>query len=223
MVSAALGLPGERLVRPTLRLADGPEQVARDLRGALPRERRPPLRRLSTIVEDAWARQEEFTRSLERRGEEILAAIPPGEPVWVVSGRPYNLFDERCNLKIGRQLAALGVTALPLDFLALDGEDLSDFPGMYWGLGARILRAARRVARTPNLFGVHLTNFGCGADSFIEHFYRHATEGKPSLVLELDEHSAVAGVVTRLEAFRIVVSCHMAEAAAAPAAGRVPA
>ena len=84
---------------------------------------------------------------------------------------------------------------------------------MYWGLGARVLRAARRVARTPNLFGVHLTNFGCGADSFIEHFYRHAIEGKPSLVLELDEHSAVAGLLTRLEAFRNVVD------AALPAAG----
>jgi predicted nucleotide-binding protein (sugar kinase/HSP70/actin superfamily) len=164
-----------------------------------------------------------FTRSLECRGEEILAGTAPGEPVWVVSGRPYNLYDERCNLRIGRQLAALGLTALPLDFLALDTEDLSDFPGMYWGLGARVLRAARRVARTPNLFGVHLTNFGCGADSFIEHFYRHATEGKPSLVLELDEHSAVAGVVTRLEAFRNVVRCHLAEAAAAAPAGRVPA
>ena len=213
MASAALGIPGERLVRPTLRLAEGPVQAARDLRGALPPERRPSLRRLEGIVREAWERQEAFTRALERRGEEILAAAA-GEPVWLVSGRPYNLHDERCNLKIGRQLAALGVTALPLDFLALDGEDLSDFPGMYWGLGARILRAARRVARTPNLFGVHLTNFGCGADSFVEHFWRHASEGKPSLVLELDEHSAVAGVVTRLEAFRHVVRCHLADAAA---------
>jgi predicted nucleotide-binding protein (sugar kinase/HSP70/actin superfamily) len=58
---------------------------------------------------------------------------------------------------------------------------------------------------------VHLTNFGCGADSFIEHFYRHATEGKPSLVLELDEHSAVAGLLTRLEAYRTVVRSAMAE------------
>ncbi len=102
-----------------------------------------------------------------------------------------------------------------MDFLSLDGEDLTDFPGMYWGLGARMLRAARRVARTPNLFGVHLTNFGCGADSFIEHFYRHATEGKPTLMLELDEHSAVAGLLTRLEAYRTVVRSSMAEAAAA--------
>ena len=211
IVKAALGIPEARILRPTLHLAEGPEETARDLRCDLPRSRRPSKARMAALVREAWDRQEQFTRSLERRGEELLAATPADEPVWLVSGRPYNLFDERCNLKIGRHLAALGVTALPLDFLALDGEDLTDFPGMYWGLGARILRAARRVARTPNLFGVHLTNFGCGADSFVEHFYRHATEGKPALVLELDEHSAVAGLLTRLEAYRTVVRSAMAE------------
>jgi predicted nucleotide-binding protein (sugar kinase/HSP70/actin superfamily) len=215
IAKAALGIEESRILRPTLFLAEGPAEAARDLRRDLPRSRRPSQARMAALVSEAWGKQEEFARSLERRGEELLAATPPDEPVWLVSGRPYNLFDERCNLKIGRHLAALGVTAVPMDFLALDREDLTDFPGMYWGLGARILRAARRVARTPNLFGVHLTNFGCGADSFIEHFYRHATEGKPTLMLELDEHSAVAGLLTRLEAYRTVVRSAMAEAAAA--------
>jgi predicted nucleotide-binding protein (sugar kinase/HSP70/actin superfamily) len=211
MVKAALGIEESRILRPTLFLAEGPVEAARDLRGTLPRSHRPSKARMAALVHEAWGKQEDFTRSLELRGEELLARAQPDEPIWLVSGRPYNLFDERCNLKIGRHLAALGVTALPLDFLSLDGEDLTDFPGMYWGLGARVLRAARRVARVPNLFGVHLTNFGCGADSFIEHFYRHATEGKPTLMLELDEHSAVAGLLTRLEAYRTVVRSAMAE------------
>jgi predicted nucleotide-binding protein (sugar kinase/HSP70/actin superfamily) len=67
------------------------------------------------------------------------------------------------------------------------------------------LRTAKRIARTPNLYGVHLTNFSCGADSFLEHFYRHILQDKPSLILELDEHSAVAGLLTRMEAYRNVV------------------
>jgi len=92
-----------------------------------------------------------------------------------------------------------------MDFLDLSDEDLSDFPSMYWGLGARILRAAKRIARTPNWWGLHLTNFSCGADSFIEHFYRHIQGNKPSLILELDEHSAVAGMMTRIEAYQNVV------------------
>jgi len=76
---------------------------------------------------------------------------------------------------------------------------------MYWGLGAQILRTAKRISSFPNAFGLHLTNFGCGADSFIEHFYRHIMGPKAYLILELDEHSAVAGVMTRLEAFKNVI------------------
>ncbi|HBD10379.1 MAG TPA: hypothetical protein DCZ69_19185, partial [Syntrophobacteraceae bacterium] len=70
---------------------------------------------------------------------------------------------ERLNLQLGRQFARLGIRALPMDFLRLDEEDLSDFPRMYWGLGARVLRVAKRIARTPSWYGVHLTNFSCGA------------------------------------------------------------
>ena len=57
----------------------------------------------------------------------------------------------------------------------------------------------------PNYFGLHFTNFACGADSFIEHFYKHIMGQKPYLILELDEHSAVAGAMTRLEAYKNVI------------------
>jgi predicted nucleotide-binding protein (sugar kinase/HSP70/actin superfamily) len=50
-----------------------------------------------------------------------------------------------------------------------------------------------------------MTNFSCGADSFIEHFYRYIMGEKPSLILEFDEHTAVAGMMTRLEAFKNVI------------------
>jgi len=122
-----------------------------------------------------------------------------------VSGRPYNLYDERLNLRLGHNLAKIGVKAVPQDYLDTDGIDLSDFPDMYWGLGATILRTAKFVQASPGCYGLHLTNFGCGADSFIEHFYRHVMGDKPYLILELDEHSAVAGAITRLEAFRNVI------------------
>ena len=92
-----------------------------------------------------------------------------------------------------------------MDIMNSDCEDMSDFKRMFWGLGARIIRTTKKMARTPNWYGVHLTNFSCGADSFIEHFYRHLLGGKPSLILELDEHSAVAGFLTRVEAYRNVV------------------
>jgi predicted nucleotide-binding protein (sugar kinase/HSP70/actin superfamily) len=149
--------------------------------------------------------QQQFIEKLQAVGRETIKKLRDNEPLIVVTGRPYNLYDERLNLRLGRSLAKMGVSAMPMDFIDLFSEDLSDFPSMFWGLGARILRAAKFVKRMPNCFGLHITNFGCGADSFIEHFYKHIMGDKAYLILELDEHSAAAGVMTRLEAFKNVV------------------
>ncbi|MFH1124665.1 MAG: hypothetical protein V1758_13505, partial [Pseudomonadota bacterium] len=90
-------------------------------------------------------------------------------------------------------------------FIDVSSVDLSDFSSMYWGLGAQILRTAKFIMGRPHYFGLHLTNFSCGADSFVEHFYRYIMGDRPYLILELDEHSAVAGMMTRLEAFKNVI------------------
>lgn len=205
MVRAALDIPPRRMIRPTLNLKEGADALVEPLLAALPASIRPTRKHLARAVADAWDRQMQFRQDLLARGRNALESTPPNVPLWIVTGRPYNLHDERLNLQLGRHLAKLGIRAVPMDYLDVDGEDLSDFPRMYWGLGAKILRAAKRIARTPNWYGVHLTNFSCGADSFLEHFYRHILGAKASLILELDEHSAVAGVLTRIEAYRNVV------------------
>ncbi len=205
MVRAALNIPDQRLLRPTLYLKEGPERLVESFHESLPQGLRPGRLDLERAVQKAWDGQSAFRRKLIERGQEVERGMTPGEALWVVTGRPYNLHDERSNLQMGRHLAKLGIKALPMDYLDVDIEDLSDFPRMYWGQGAKILRTAKRIARTPNWYGVHLTNFSCGADSFIEHFYRHILREKPSLILELDEHSAVAGLLTRIEAYQNVV------------------
>ncbi len=205
MVKAALTIPDHRLIRPTLYLKDGPRNLVEPFSKSLPKQLSPNPSHLEQIIAAAWKAQDDFRKELLRRGRAFIEQIPPDEPLWIITGRPYNLHDERLNLQLGRHLAKLGIKALPQDYLDLDSEDLKDFPKMYWGLGAKILRAAKKIARTPNWYGVHLTNFSCGADSFIEHFYRHILKEKPALILELDEHSAVAGILTRVEAYRNVV------------------
>ncbi|MGC9194653.1 MAG: acyl-CoA dehydratase activase [Syntrophobacteraceae bacterium] len=205
MSRSALNIPDNRIIRPSLYLKEGPQNQVFAFEKAFPRELRPKRAELERAVLKASARQIEFRRRLVETGKEILAAIEPGEPVWIVTGRPYNLYDDRLNLQLGKQLAKLGIKAVPMDMVDSDGEDMSDFKRMFWGLGARIIRTAKMILRTPNWYGVHLTNFSCGADSFIEHFYRHLLADKPSLILELDEHSAVAGLLTRVEAYRNVV------------------
>jgi predicted nucleotide-binding protein (sugar kinase/HSP70/actin superfamily) len=181
---------------PTLALELG-EQLSRPLGKS--------MKEIRKALEYALERQEQFIRTMHEKGTEIMAAHTPESPFVVVTGRPYNLYDERLNLRLGQNLAKIGVSGLPMDFIDVSSVDLSDFPSMYWGMGAQILRTAKFLEGRPNYFGLHITNFSCGADSFIEHFYKYLMGNKPYLILELDEHSAVAGVMTRLEAYKNVI------------------
>jgi predicted nucleotide-binding protein (sugar kinase/HSP70/actin superfamily) len=76
---------------------------------------------------------------------------------------------------------------------------------MYWGMGQRIMMASRFVKQHPQLFGTFITNFSCGPDSFIIGYFRDIMGRKPSLTLELDSHTADAGLETRIEAFLDIV------------------
>jgi predicted nucleotide-binding protein (sugar kinase/HSP70/actin superfamily) len=157
----------------------------------------------------ALEREKAFANEMFQKGKEILDAQDPERPLVIVTGRPYNLYDDRLNLRLGQNLAKIGVVALPMDFIDVSEIDLSDFPAMYWGMGAQILRTAKFIKSRSNFFGLHMTNFSCGADSFLEHFFKYIMGDKPYLILELDEHSAVAGMMTRLEAFKNVIENRM--------------
>jgi predicted CoA-substrate-specific enzyme activase len=205
MLRTALNLDDVSVLSPTVHLKYDPAKLAVDLAQQLSRPLKVSKSKIKRALDHGLAKMERFVREMYRRGRGILHHHDPERPLIVVTGRPYNLYDERLNLRLGQNLAKIGVTALPMDFIHLDKVDLSDFPDMYWGLGARILRAAKLIREHENYFGLHLTNFSCGADSFIEHFYKYIMGDKPYLILELDEHSAVAGVMTRLEAYRNVI------------------
>jgi predicted CoA-substrate-specific enzyme activase len=205
MVRAALGLEMEAVLNPVIHLKYDLSTLALELTEQMAGKIGRSRRQIKKALEVGLERQSQFAQDLLRKGKEVLEAHDPSEPMVVVTGRPYNLHDERLNLRMGQNLAKIGMAAMPMDFIDVSSVDLSDFPNMYWGIGAQILRAAKFVRSRPNFFGLHITNFSCGADSFIEHFYKYIMQEKPYLILELDEHSAVAGVMTRLEAFRNVI------------------
>ena len=202
----ALDIPSSRIVSPTVYFKEGPDWLTHVLHKKIGKIFGIDRQRIEKAVFGAWNTYQNFRQHLLTIGNQMVEKASSDNPVWVLSGRPYNLYDNRLNLQLGKQLAKRGITAITLDFLDLSEEDISDFPRMYWGFGSRVIRAAKKIAKTKHLYGVHLTNFSCGPDSFIEHFYRYVLRDKPALVLEFDEHTAVAGVLTRVEAYKNVVS-----------------
>ncbi len=148
--------------------------------------------------------QNAFHRALGEAGKEIIESISKsGETAVVLFGRPYNAFSGLGNMGIPKKLASRGLRVIPHDFLPIYNEDSHE--KMYWASGQLIMKAARYVARNENLFGVYITNFSCGPDSFLITYFRNRMGTKPSLTLELDSHTADAGIDTRVEAFLDVV------------------
>ncbi len=172
----------------------------------------------------ALGEQKRFRSELQARGRKLLKDLDenPDQRAIVVFGRSYNAFSTAGNMGIPHKFAARGWKVIPCDFLPTAGEEA--YPNMYWAAGQTILRAARLVQRHPQLFGVYITNFSCGPDSFLVGYFRQIMGNKPSLTLELDGHTADAGLDTRVEAFLDIVQGYLelergGEAAAAAAPG----
>ncbi|MEQ8225909.1 MAG: acyl-CoA dehydratase activase-related protein, partial [Candidatus Eremiobacterota bacterium] len=146
--------------------------------------------------------QDNFYKTLQSRGKTILDILKPEDKAVIVVSRPYNGCDPGINLGLPQKLMNLGVIPIPLDFFPIDEIDISeDWPNMYWRYGQKILCISEIIRRDKRLNAMYLTNFGCGPDSFISHFFREKMDDKPFLQIEIDEHSADVGAITRCEAF----------------------
>lgn len=144
-----------------------------------------------------WHAVNEQIRDL---GRKVLAGLK--DTAFVVCSRPYNGYDLGMNLNLPKKLSDQGVLAIPMDFLDLDfGSIEADFSNMYWHYGQRLLAAAEAIRKDERLFPVYISNFACGPDSFLIRFFREKLGAKPSLLMEVDEHSGDAGFITRIEAF----------------------
>jgi predicted nucleotide-binding protein (sugar kinase/HSP70/actin superfamily) len=148
----------------------------------------------------ALSAQERFQKALRRKGQEVLGALGPDDVAMVVVARPYNGFDPGLNLRLNQKMADLGILGLPMDFLPLDAQGEEPM-SHYWRYGQKITAAASVIAADDRLEGLYISNFGCGPDSFILHFFKRLMGPKPFLEIEIDEHSSDVGAVTRLEAF----------------------
>ena len=81
------------------------------------------------------------------------------------------------------------------------------------------MKAVRRVKDVENLYLTWISNFSCAPDSFLLHYVRWMMGQKPYLVLEIDSHTADAGLDTRVEAFLDIVESyrrHVTDAAEKP-------
>lgn len=198
--AAKVSHPEARIIAPVINLrAGGAGRVADEIIRAF----KPLGIKKNTAVKALRAAekaQEQFSASVKTQGAEIISSLR--ERTAVIVGRPYNAFESGMNLNIPKKLSDLGILAMPMDFVPASGLRIDDkWPNMYWRSGQRILKAARFIREHPHLYAVFIGNFSCGPDSFILKYFKEEMRGKPFLQIEIDEHSADAGAITRCEAF----------------------
>jgi predicted CoA-substrate-specific enzyme activase len=193
---------GKRFLSPLLDFSLGEDEVIKNLADAAARmgfSRRKGWKAALAGI----AAQHRFETELAALGARLLKQLAESDQLGVVLlARSYMSQDSGANLGIAEKLAQLGVVPIPLDFLPLDTvdpEEFSDRP--YWSYEGKFIAAAKIIAQNPRLYGLALTNFGCGPNSFILKLVEDIMSGKPLGQLEIDEHAAEAGLVTRLEAF----------------------
>lgn len=192
---------GVKLLKPPFRFGAPREKLNRELVrfGESLGVRAKEVKRAIMEADEAQAR---FSRAMAAMGEEVLGRLSPEQRVMVIVSRVYNGCDAAVNLNIPRKLRDLGVMSIPLDAIPLEKVTPDDeILGHYWRYGQRFMAAAKLLREDPRLYPIYITNFGCGPDSFIGHFFHNAMGGKPFLQIEIDEHSSDVGAITRLEAF----------------------
>ncbi len=192
----------EKLLIPTLHFRYFDKVLRKELSGFLQEKFNIPKKAVNLAIDKATYSQESFEKEVKVRGREILSDLSKYKRVVVIFGRPYNTGDPAQNLRLVKKLINMEVLPIPLDFLPLDEENVfEDYPSMYWPNGQQIIAGAKHVFKNKKLHAIYLGNFRCGPDSFLLHFVKNELKDKPFLHLEVDEHSADAGMITRCEAF----------------------
>ncbi|HNY10531.1 MAG TPA: acyl-CoA dehydratase activase-related protein [Candidatus Wallbacteria bacterium] len=126
-----------------------------------------------------------------------------------VLGHPYNIHDDFVNTGIMNELKkrdAVSITTEDIDIESVKC-DFSKFPsGLFWAFGREIYKTAAFLIKNDDFKTdgvIYVSPFGCGLDSImltiVQNEFKSA--GIPFLPLTVDEHTARAGLITRIEAF----------------------
>lgn len=122
-------------------------------------------------------------------------------------GHPYVIYDEYINHRLVRRLRSMGVTVFVPESVPQEdlNRNITELVGRrYWTYEDEVVGAGGYYLHNLVDGVISVVPFGCGPDSLmIDLLQRHAkrSRAKPFMSLAIDEHTAEAGLVTRLEAF----------------------
>ena len=185
---------------PTLDFSDGYEASNALIRMAISK-----LNETRKMAKEAYNKAVEVQKTVEAKflqlGKEAIKELKESNKTGIILvGRSYNAFPPETSLLIPKKLASMGISVIPFDFL--ERESKADIP---WYFANYVKIATELVKENDNLFLIYINSFSCTIDAFMQNYARTEMGSKPYLLLELDAHTADAGIQTRLEAFLEII------------------
>jgi predicted nucleotide-binding protein (sugar kinase/HSP70/actin superfamily) len=161
-----------------------------------------------------------FRKALSnRRKSKLTCENHDHKPIIGIVGHSYLLKDKFLCDDIYSILQSRNATLITPHQLAakmLYDEAQKIAPAVYWQLSAKLTGAAVHFAQRPDISGIILvSSFGCGPDSLTNEYIEHQIlrpSNKPYLIVNLDEHTGRAGLITRIEAFWDLVEWRLKKA-----------
>jgi predicted CoA-substrate-specific enzyme activase len=148
----------------------------------------------------ALAHQAEYEKHYHATMDAALAEL--AGPAVILLGRPYAAFAPEVNLSIPRKIASRGFAVIPGDALPLDP---SANRRNVWHFTQRVQAGVDYARQSPERYVCNLSCFSCGPDAITHHRLRRELEGQPFCFVEIDSHTAHAGIETRIGAFLDII------------------
>jgi predicted nucleotide-binding protein (sugar kinase/HSP70/actin superfamily) len=120
----------------------------------------------------------------------------------ILVGRPYAAYAPEVNLSVPRKIATRGFTVIPGDALS-PGSPPNE--RNVWHYTQTVMAAAKYAQCHNHRYICNISCFSCGPDAIIHHRLRRELEGQPFCFLEINSHTAHAGIETRIGAFLDII------------------
>ncbi len=183
---------GSRTEVMTVEIDERRTPLAKSLRALAGKLGKPPGA-ARAAADKALATMAEFEKTETVTGER------PGEMRFLLLSHPYNLRTRYFVEPIIEKLAAMNGRVESVDYSRIPDKN----GPVKWDMSSIMYDTLRELAPQSWAGVIQLTSFNCGCDSIVSNIFHDTLRQKniPLLSLVLDEHTAQAGVDTRLEAF----------------------
>jgi predicted CoA-substrate-specific enzyme activase len=153
-----------------------------------------------SAFQTAWKHQEKFLATYHKEGQKLLAKIPGTKIILV--GRPYVAYAPNINMSLPQKIISRGFSVIPGDLLPFNPPKNRH---NVWHYTQKILTAIAYAKKHDDCYICYLSCFSCGPDAIFQHRVAKELGTSPFCYLEIDSHSAHAGMETRISAYLEII------------------